>query len=63
MPRVITGNTMAACVIIGERAGELLRTAHKLSGSRLIPIKELPCADMPVIPERDCQIRKRSKSQ
>jgi choline dehydrogenase len=32
MPRVTTGNTMAACVIIGERAGEILRTAHKLSG-------------------------------
>ena len=31
MPRVTTGNTMAGCVIIGERAGELLRTAHKLS--------------------------------
>lgn len=31
MPRVTTGNTMAACVIIGERAGALLRTAHKLS--------------------------------
>jgi choline dehydrogenase-like flavoprotein len=30
MPRVITGNTMAACVIIGERASELLRIAHKL---------------------------------
>jgi len=32
MPRVTTGNTMAPCVIIGERAGEILRTAHKLSG-------------------------------
>jgi choline dehydrogenase len=30
MPRVTTGNTMAPCVIIGERAGEILRTAHKL---------------------------------
>lgn len=29
MPRVTTGNTMAPCVIIGERAGEILRTAHK----------------------------------
>jgi choline dehydrogenase len=33
MPRIITGNTMAACVIIGERADELC-TAHKLSGAR-----------------------------
>jgi choline dehydrogenase-like flavoprotein len=31
MPRVITGNTMAPCIVIGERAAELLRTAHKLS--------------------------------
>jgi choline dehydrogenase len=30
MPRVTTGNTMAPCVIIGERAGELLRAAHKI---------------------------------
>jgi hypothetical protein len=29
MPRVTTGNTMAACVIIGERAGKLLRTAPR----------------------------------
>jgi choline dehydrogenase len=26
MPRVTTGNTMAPCIIIGERAGALLRT-------------------------------------
>jgi choline dehydrogenase len=30
MPRVTTGNTMAPCVIIGERAGEILREEHKL---------------------------------
>src|SRR5262244_580993 len=30
MPRVTTGNTMAPCVIIGERAAEMLRTAHKI---------------------------------
>jgi choline dehydrogenase len=29
MPRVTTGNTMAPCVIIGERAAEMLRTAHR----------------------------------
>jgi choline dehydrogenase len=28
MPRVTTGNTMAPCVIIGERAGEVLLAAH-----------------------------------
>jgi len=30
MPRVTTGNTMAPCVIIGERAGEILKAGHKL---------------------------------
>jgi choline dehydrogenase len=30
MPRVTTGNTMAACVIIGERAGDILIADHKL---------------------------------
>jgi len=34
MPRVSTGNTMAPCIIIGERASEMLRNAHKLSGVR-----------------------------
>jgi choline dehydrogenase len=30
MPRVMTGNTMAACVVIGERAADMLRTAHSI---------------------------------
>ena len=30
MPHVTTGNTMAPCVIIGERAAEILRAEHKL---------------------------------
>ena len=30
MPRVTTGNTMASCVVIGERAAEILRAEHKL---------------------------------
>jgi choline dehydrogenase len=30
MPRVMTGNTMAACVVIGERAGEILRRKHRI---------------------------------
>jgi len=29
-PRITTGNTMAPCVIIGERAGEILKADHKL---------------------------------
>ena len=28
MPRVTTGNTMAPCVVIGERAAEILRRQH-----------------------------------
>jgi choline dehydrogenase len=30
MPRVTTGNTMAPCIVIGERAGELLRGSHNI---------------------------------
>jgi choline dehydrogenase-like flavoprotein len=25
-----TGNTMAPCIVIGERAGEILRAAYKM---------------------------------
>jgi choline dehydrogenase len=30
MPRVTTGNTMAPCVIIGERAAEVLKATHRI---------------------------------
>jgi choline dehydrogenase len=30
MPRVTTGNTMAPCVIIGERAADILKAQHTL---------------------------------
>jgi choline dehydrogenase len=30
MPRVTTGNTMAPCVIIGERAAQILKAQHTL---------------------------------
>jgi len=30
MPHITTGGTMAPCVIIGERAAELLRNQHKM---------------------------------
>jgi choline dehydrogenase len=31
MPRVTTGNTMAPCVVIGERAAEILQVAHRIN--------------------------------
>jgi len=33
MPRVATGNTMAPCVVIGERAAEVLRNDYRLETS------------------------------
>jgi choline dehydrogenase len=30
MPRVTTGNTMAPCVIVGERAAEIIRDEHQI---------------------------------
>jgi len=30
MPRVTTGNTMAPCVVIGERAGQILKARHRV---------------------------------
>jgi choline dehydrogenase len=33
MPRVTTGNTMAPCVIIGERAAEIIRTEHRIAAT------------------------------
>jgi choline dehydrogenase len=41
MPRVTTGNTMAPCIIIGERAAEFLRTEHTLASSLAGPLTQL----------------------
>jgi choline dehydrogenase len=30
MPRIVTGNTMAPCVVIGERAAEMLKADHNV---------------------------------
>jgi choline dehydrogenase len=38
MPRITIGNTMAPCVIIGERAGQILQTEHGLKASSLASI-------------------------
>ena len=42
MPRVTTGNTMAPCVIIGERAAEVIRADHKLAIG--MATRGTPCA-------------------
>ena len=33
MPRVTTGNTMAPCVIVGERAADIIRTQHQIAAT------------------------------
>jgi choline dehydrogenase len=38
MPRVTTGNTMAPCVIIGERAAEVLRGEYKLNTASMLDL-------------------------
>jgi choline dehydrogenase len=30
MPRIVTGNTMAPRVVIGERAGDMLKADHNV---------------------------------
>lgn len=35
LPRITTGNTMAPCVIVGERAADLLKATHGLSVAAL----------------------------
>jgi choline dehydrogenase len=30
MPKITTGNTMAPCVVIGERAAEMLKREHQM---------------------------------
>jgi len=36
MPRITTGNTMAPCVVIGERAAEMIRLQHGLSNAQAV---------------------------
>jgi choline dehydrogenase len=45
MPRVTTGNTMAACIVIGERAAEALRNEHRLETSSVSRSTAPACAD------------------
>jgi choline dehydrogenase len=39
MPRVTTGNTMAPCIVIGERAAEVLRNEHRLETSSSVRLR------------------------
>jgi choline dehydrogenase len=41
MPRITDRNTMAPCVIIGERAAEILRRTHKLGFHEMDTQEEL----------------------
>src|SRR5882672_10598832 len=41
MPRVPTGNAMATCIVIGERAAETLRNEHRLETSSVSRSAEL----------------------
>jgi choline dehydrogenase len=41
MPRVTSGNAMAPCVIIGERAAEILRRRHNLDANDMNVMEEL----------------------
>ncbi|MDQ0133948.1 choline dehydrogenase [Neorhizobium galegae] len=39
MPRITTGNTMAPCVVIGERAADLIREQHGLAQTHRVAIR------------------------
>jgi choline dehydrogenase len=42
MPRITTGNTMATCVVIGERAADLIRQTY---GIRSVAVSAVAAAD------------------
>src|SRR5262249_44658297 len=47
LPRVTTGNTMAPCVIVGERAAEIIRNEHQMGTTSVSRSAEsFPPADM-----------------
>lgn len=39
LPRITTGNTMAPCVVIGERAADLIRARHGLAEAHSVAIR------------------------
>jgi choline dehydrogenase len=38
MPRITTGNTMAPCVVMGERAADVLKAEHGISSREMARI-------------------------
>jgi choline dehydrogenase-like flavoprotein len=48
LPRVSTGNTMAPCVVIGERAAEILRTELNSTSRDRAASSLLQPVDMPL---------------
>jgi len=46
LPRVTTGNTMAPCVIIGERAAEFLRSEHQLETTSVSRLARVWISDL-----------------
>lgn len=38
MPEITSGNTMAPCVVIGERAAEIVREAHRMTSGRALEV-------------------------
>jgi choline dehydrogenase len=49
MPRVATGNTMAPCVVIGERAAEMLQSDHRLEASSVSRSSRISANPVPII--------------
>jgi choline dehydrogenase len=38
MPEITSGNTMAPCVVIGERAADILKQAHRMTSYRAVEV-------------------------
>ncbi len=49
MPRITTGNTMAPCVIIGERAAQILQADHKLLADEAGFIRPAPVTESTLV--------------
>ncbi|WP_082280150.1 GMC family oxidoreductase [Mycobacterium colombiense] len=41
MPRITSGNTMAPCVVIGERAADEIKSEHRMSGIGVVALRDV----------------------